>query len=89
MLEEATPDLVLADHGLGGAAIEAGIDTIGVADINDHTSVPVVYRGSVPDQFKVTRHIVVDGRYTHGTFIAKRDTLVTKCPSKYAPAKKA
>jgi cytochrome c-type biogenesis protein CcmE len=58
-----------------------------VADINDHTSVPVVYRGSVPDQFKVTRHIVVDGRYTHGTFVAKRNTLVTKCPSKYAPAK--
>jgi cytochrome c-type biogenesis protein CcmE len=58
-----------------------------VADINGHTSVPVVYRGSVPDQFKVTRHIVVDGRYAHGTFIAKRDTLVTKCPSKYAPAK--
>jgi len=35
MLDEATPDLVLADHGLAGAAIEAGIDTIGVADIND------------------------------------------------------
>ncbi len=35
MLEEAIPDLVLADHGLAGAAIEAGIDTIGIADIND------------------------------------------------------
>ena len=58
-----------------------------VADINGHTSVPVVYRGSVPDQFKLGRHVVVDGRYTHGTFVAKKDTLVTKCPSKYAPAK--
>jgi cytochrome c-type biogenesis protein CcmE len=58
-----------------------------VADIKGDTSVPVVYHGSVPDQFKVTRDIVVDGRYTHGTFIAKRNTLVTKCPSKYAPAK--
>jgi cytochrome c-type biogenesis protein CcmE len=58
-----------------------------VADINGHTSVPVVYRGSVPDQFKLGRHVVVDGRYAHGTFVAKRDTLVTKCPSKYAPAK--
>jgi cytochrome c-type biogenesis protein CcmE len=58
-----------------------------VAEIHGHTSVPVVYRGSVPDQFKLGRHVVVDGRYAHGTFVAKRDTLVTKCPSKYAPAK--
>jgi cytochrome c-type biogenesis protein CcmE len=58
-----------------------------VADINGHTSVPVVYRGSVPDQFKLGRHVVVDGRYAHGTFVAKQNTLVTKCPSKYAPAK--
>ena len=48
---------------------------------------PVVYRGSVPDQFKLGRDVVVDGRYAHGVFVAKRDTLVTKCPSKYAPAK--
>jgi hypothetical protein len=35
MLEEADPDLVFADHGFAGAAIEAGIDTISIADIND------------------------------------------------------
>lgn len=29
------PDLVLADHGLAGAAIERGIPTIAVMDIND------------------------------------------------------
>jgi len=27
----------------------------------------------------------VDGRYRNGVFVAKRDTLVTKCPSKYTP----
>ena len=48
-------------------------------------AVPVVYRGSVPDLFKVGRHIVVDGTYRNGVFVAKRDTLVTKCPSKYTP----
>ena len=58
-----------------------------VADINGSKSVPVVYHGSVPDQFKLGRHIVVDGTYTHGVFVAKRDSLVTKCPSKYAPKK--
>ena len=58
-----------------------------VADRNGHASVPVVYRGSVPDQFKLGREVIVDGRYAHGTFVAKANTLVTKCPSKYAPAR--
>src|SRR5918999_4106279 len=35
MLEESAPDLVFADHGFAGAAIEAGIDTPSLADIND------------------------------------------------------
>ena len=35
MLAEETPDLVFADHGLAGAAIEAGIDTVAIADVND------------------------------------------------------
>jgi cytochrome c-type biogenesis protein CcmE len=49
------------------------------------TSVPVVYKGSVPDLFKTGREVVVDGRLQHGTFVAVPDSLVTKCPSKYAP----
>jgi Phosphatase len=35
MLAEMTPDLVFADHGLAGAGIEAGIDTVSIADVND------------------------------------------------------
>jgi Phosphatase len=35
MLAEDRPDLVLADHGFAGAAIEAGVDTVSVADVND------------------------------------------------------
>ncbi len=58
-----------------------------VADIGGSAAVPVVYRGSVPDLFKIGRDVVVDGRYAHGVFVAKRDTLVTKCPSKYSPKK--
>ncbi|MDP9242873.1 MAG: phosphatase, partial [Actinomycetota bacterium] len=29
------PDLVFADHGFAGAAIEAGIETVSIADVND------------------------------------------------------
>jgi cytochrome c-type biogenesis protein CcmE len=49
------------------------------------TDVPVRYTGTVPDLFKVGRHIVVDGRLRRGTFVAEPDTMITKCPSKYAP----
>lgn len=35
MLAREVPDLVLADHGFAGAAIEAGIETVSVADVND------------------------------------------------------
>jgi cytochrome c-type biogenesis protein CcmE len=56
-----------------------------VRDIGGSASVPVVYHGSVPDLFRRGRHVVVDGRLNHGTFVAVPGTLVTKCPSKYTP----
>ena len=56
-----------------------------VQDIGGTAAVPVVYHGSVPDLFRTGRHVVVDGRLRHGTFVAVPGTLVTKCPSKYTP----
>ncbi len=35
MLDDLTPDLVFADHGFAGAAIEHGVDTVSIADVND------------------------------------------------------
>ena len=58
-----------------------------IRDRHSMTSVPVVYKGSVPDMFKTGREVVVDGKLRGGTFVAVPDTLVTKCPSKYAPKK--
>ena len=54
-------------------------------DVKGRTTVTVVYKGSVPDLFKTGNDVVVDGRLRNGVFIAVPDTLVTKCPSKYAP----
>jgi len=54
-----------------------------VRDRAGSVSVPVAYQGIVPDPFADGREIVVQGRMQHGTFVAQRDTLVTKCPSKY------
>lgn len=47
--------------------------------------VTVLYRGSVPDQFKPGRDLVVEGRLQGGVFVAEPGSMVTKCPSKYAP----
>ena len=49
------------------------------------SSVLVRYTGSVPDLFKVGRHVVIDGRLRNGVFVAKPGSMITKCPSKYAP----
>ena len=49
--------------------------------------VPIVYRGSVPDLFKVGREVVVTGTLSNGIFVADQGSLSTKCPSKYQPAK--
>lgn len=46
-------------------------------------SVPVVYTGVVPDPFRVGREVIVTGKLKDGTFIGERDSLVTKCPSKF------
>ena len=46
-------------------------------------SVPVVYHGSVPDLFKVGRHVLMGGKVEHGMLVAS--SLTTKCPSKYTP----
>jgi cytochrome c-type biogenesis protein CcmE len=45
--------------------------------------VTVLYTGSLSDQFKVDREVSVKGQLRNGVFVAKKDSLVTKCPSKY------
>jgi cytochrome c-type biogenesis protein CcmE len=49
----------------------------------------VVYHGTVPDLFDVGREVVVTGTMRGGAFVATDGSLSTKCPSKYAPAKKS
>lgn len=54
---------------------------------NAGQSVEVLYRGSIPDTFKVGREVVITGSLDEsGTFIAERNTLVTFCPSKFDDA---
>jgi cytochrome c-type biogenesis protein CcmE len=54
-----------------------------IRDRDGTRSVPVTYVGSVPDPFRDGREVIVSGELKQGTFVAERDSLVTKCPSKF------
>lgn len=54
-------------------------------DIDGTATVPVVYRGSVPDLFRVDRHVFMRGEVRREIFVAVPGSIVTQCPSKYAP----
>ena len=46
-------------------------------------SIPVVYKGIMPDTLKVGRDVILEGNFDGASFEAKN--LVTQCPSKYVP----
>jgi cytochrome c-type biogenesis protein CcmE len=49
-----------------------------------HGTIPVRYTGEVPDPFKGGREIIVTGRLaSNRTLVGQRDSLITKCPSKF------
>jgi cytochrome c-type biogenesis protein CcmE len=54
-----------------------------IRDRDGTESVPVSYTGVVPDPFREGREVIVSGELKQGTFVAERDSLVTKCPSKF------
>ena len=59
-----------------------------IRDRDGPASVPVRYQGVVPDPFREGREVIVSGRLQGGTFVAERDSLITKCPSKFAEEQK-
>ena len=88
-LQGHTDTVSLAGKVVGpvaGSAREDGL-RFTLRDIDGTATVPVVYRGSVPDLFRVGRHVFMKGKLVDGVFVAEPDSLVTKCPSKYAPKK--
>ena len=52
-------------------------------DVKGTATVPVRYTGSVSDQFRPGRDVYLKGRLVNGVFIGEKDSLVTRCPSKY------
>ena len=55
-----------------------------VRDRKGTASVPVTYKGTVPDPFRDGREVIVTVRKQGSTFVGERDSLVTKCQSKFS-----
>jgi cytochrome c-type biogenesis protein CcmE len=92
-----TPSQLLAkqgggDYKLTGKVVDGSVRRQGeelsfkIRDRDGTESVPVTYAGVVPDPFRDGREVIVAGRLKGGTFVAERDSLITKCPSKFQNA---
>jgi cytochrome c-type biogenesis protein CcmE len=75
---------------VGGTVAHVGDELrFRIRDRDGTGSVPVRYSGAVPDPFREGREVIVSGRLEKGTFVAERDSLVTKCPSKFTKKPKS
>ena len=75
---KVVPGTIRREGGADGQTIHFRI-----RDRDGSASVPVVYTGVVPDPFRDNREVIVTGEMRDGTFVGERDSLVTKCPSKF------
>jgi cytochrome c-type biogenesis protein CcmE len=54
-----------------------------VQDRAGEAAIPLSYTGQVPDPFKEGREVIVTVVKRDGRYVGQRDSLITKCPSKY------
>ncbi len=50
-------------------------------------AVEVSYTGAVPDAFRAGREVIVQVHGQGTSFVGENGSLITKCPSKFTPAK--
>jgi cytochrome c-type biogenesis protein CcmE len=81
-------------YQLTGTVVSGSVHRAGTVldfSVQDRTggaSIPVAYTGTVPDPFREGREIIVTVEKQGARYVGERDSLITKCPSKYqnAPA---
>jgi cytochrome c-type biogenesis protein CcmE len=63
-----------------------GVLDFSVEDRAGGTRIPLAYTGTVPDPFRAGREVIVTVEKRGGQFVGERNSLITKCPSKYKTA---
>ncbi|HEY3959977.1 MAG TPA: cytochrome c maturation protein CcmE [Solirubrobacteraceae bacterium] len=89
LLREAQPG---RSYQLTGTVVAKSVHRTGAVlsfSVEDRVGgavIPVAYTGTVPDPFREGREVIVTVDKQSGRFIGERNSLITKCPSKYKTA---
>jgi len=89
LLREAQPGrtYVLTGTVAAGSVRRSGaVLDFAVRDRAGTTAIPIVYTGTIPDPFREGREVVVTVEKQGGGYVGERNSLITKCPSKYKEA---
>jgi cytochrome c-type biogenesis protein CcmE len=70
----------------GSVRRSGGVLDFTVEDRAGGTAIPVAYTGTVPDPFREGREVIVTVERQSGRYIGERNSLITKCPSKFKTA---
>ncbi len=94
-VEARSPGELLAETPTGsfdvfGVVVEDSVKhrgsamTFAIADRDDPAkTVPVSYSGQIPDPFREGREVIITGEFIDGVLVGEKDSLITKCPSKF------
>ncbi|MCD6727022.1 MAG: cytochrome c maturation protein CcmE [Solirubrobacteraceae bacterium] len=93
--DAVTPSQLLAANGAGpyqltGKVVDGSIErhkhgiSFRVRDREGTRSVPVRYTGQIPDPFRDGREVIVTVRREGASYVGEKDSLTTKCPSKFS-----
>jgi cytochrome c-type biogenesis protein CcmE len=70
----------------GSVHRQGGVLDFSVEDRAGGTVIPVAYTGTVPDPFREGREVIVTVERHGGGYVGERNSLITKCPSKFKTA---
>lgn len=89
LIREAQPGrsyVVTGTVAAGSVHRNGAVLDFSVEDRAGGTTVPLAYTGTVPDPFREGREVVVTVQKQGSSYIGERNSLITKCPSKYKAA---
>jgi cytochrome c-type biogenesis protein CcmE len=89
LLQKAQPGrsyIVTGTVASGSVHRSGGVLDFAVRDRVGTTAIPIVYTGTIPDPFREGREVVVTVEKDGADYVGERNSLITKCPSKYKEA---
>ncbi len=89
LLREAQPGRSYVVPGTvvaGSVRHDGSVLDFAVRDRKGTAAIPLSYTGTVPDPFREGREVIVTVEKQGDRYVGERNTLITKCPSKFKTA---